>query len=247
MIAAVRVALQLLLNLKRKPLHAAERMLRCGPPRSTPAPSSASGSSISLQNVQNPSKAHRRRPRCRRARSSRSQARCSMTPDFALAVRSAPSHAANVLAASGPRRALHDIAPISTGSKIEPSLPFGSAVRACLRHVKSRLCATPYRRATSHTTAPGISVSSTIREPSRPCSNAVGARPREPSHPSLRDLKASSKVTPFATDALTARRPPPDGYEPDGVTDDRRRELVARKRDRHASIIPIDRASTTTA
>jgi hypothetical protein len=52
---------------------------------------------------------------------------------------------------------------ISTGSKIEPSLPAGSTVRASLRHVKSRLCATPCRRATSLTTAPGISVSSTIR------------------------------------------------------------------------------------
>jgi hypothetical protein len=30
-------------------------------------------------------------------------------------------------------------------------------------HVKSNLCATPCRRATSHTTAPGISVFSTIR------------------------------------------------------------------------------------
>ena len=55
-------------------------------------------------------------------------------------------------------------APISTGSKIELSLPPASGARACLRHVKSRLCATPCRRATSHTTAPGISVSSTIRD-----------------------------------------------------------------------------------
>ena len=50
----------------------------------------------------------------------------------------------------------------STGSKIEPSIVDGPAVRASLRHVKSRLCATPCRRATSLTTAPGINVSSTI-------------------------------------------------------------------------------------
>ena len=55
------------------------------------------------------------------------------------------------------------LASISTGSKIEPSLLAGSVVRASLRQVKRRLCATPCRRATSLTTAPGISVSSTIR------------------------------------------------------------------------------------
>jgi hypothetical protein len=70
------------------------------------------------------------------------------------------SFARDCLAASDPEGVA---APISTGSKIEPSLPPGSGVRACLRHVKSRLCATPCRRATSHTTAPGISASSTIR------------------------------------------------------------------------------------
>jgi hypothetical protein len=53
-IAAVRIALQLLLNLKRKP-PACRDACQCGPPRSTPAPSSASGSSFA-QNVQNPSK-----------------------------------------------------------------------------------------------------------------------------------------------------------------------------------------------
>lgn len=54
------------------------------------------------------------------------------------------------------------VASISTGSKIEPSLLAGSVMRASLRQVKRRLCATPCRRATSLTTAPGISVSSTI-------------------------------------------------------------------------------------
>jgi hypothetical protein len=48
--------------------------------------------------------------------------------------------------------------------------------------------------------------------PSRPCSSAVGARYREPSRPSLRDLKTSSKVTPSTTSAPPARRPPPEGY-----------------------------------
>ena len=69
--------------------------------------------------------------------------------------------ARDCLAASDPDGAAID--PISTGSKIKPSLPPGSSTRARLRHVKSRLCATSCRRATSLTTAPGISVSSTIR------------------------------------------------------------------------------------
>ena len=68
--------------------------------------------------------------------------------------------ARNGLVASGTGRGA--VTSISTGSKIEPSLLIGSAVRASLRHVKSRPCATPCRRATSLTTAPGASVSSMI-------------------------------------------------------------------------------------
>jgi hypothetical protein len=37
------------------------------------------------------------------------------------------------------------------------------------------------------------------------------------------------------------------GIDPDGVPDDRRLEMVARKRDRHTSIVPIDRTQATTA
>jgi hypothetical protein len=80
-----------------------------------------------------------------------------MTPDLVLRPLVAGRDG---LAASNPDGAA--IAPISTGSKIESSLLAGSAVCASLRHVKSGRGATPCRRATSLTTAPGISVSSTI-------------------------------------------------------------------------------------
>jgi hypothetical protein len=81
-----------------------------------------------------------------------------MTPD---PVRRPPGAARDRLAVSN--KGGGAVASISTGSKIEPSLPVGSVVRACRRQVKSRLCATPCRRATSLTTAPRASVSSTIR------------------------------------------------------------------------------------
>ena len=83
----------------------------------------------------------------------------SITPDFAGRP---PAAARDCLATSRLDGAA--VASISTGSKIDPSLPPRSTARACLRHVKSRLCATPCRRATSQTTALGISVSSTIRD-----------------------------------------------------------------------------------
>ena len=149
-----------------------------------------------------PAEAHRRRRCCRRARGSRSQF------DFDDA---RPRSASARRRARRSRRLHPDgaaIAPISTGSKTEPSLLAGSAVRASLRHVKSRLCATPCRRATSLTTAPGI-VSLQRSATSRPCSTAVGARSPEPSHPSLRDLKASPKVTPFATTQLPSKAAAP--------------------------------------
>ena len=57
-----------------------------------------------------------------------------MTPDFARLPFVAGRDG---LAASD--RGGGAIASISTGSKIEPSLPEGAALRASLRHVKSRL------------------------------------------------------------------------------------------------------------
>jgi hypothetical protein len=45
---------------------------------------------------------------------------------------------------------------------------------------------------------------------SRPCSTAVGARSREPSHPSLRDFKPSPKITPFATTELPSKAAAPE-------------------------------------
>ena len=57
-----------------------------------------------------------------------------MTPDFA---RRPFVAGRDGLAASD--RSGGAIASISTGSKIEPSLPDGAALRASLRHVKSRL------------------------------------------------------------------------------------------------------------
>src|SRR5271165_954192 len=153
-IAAVRIALQLLLNLKRQTLHATTHV---GVARRDPHPHSAR---------------HRdhRSPRTLRTRRSASTSTAlstrtrlpepssiSMTPDL---VRRPLIVGRDGLGASDVDGAA---ASISTGSKIEPSIVAGPAVRASLRHVKSRLCATPRRRAISLTTAPGISVSSTIR------------------------------------------------------------------------------------
>ena len=72
-----------------------------------------------------------------------------MTPDL---VRRPLVAGRDGLAASDPDGGA--VASSSTGSKIEPSLLTGSAVRASLRQAKRRLCATPRRRATSLTTAP---------------------------------------------------------------------------------------------
>jgi hypothetical protein len=80
--------------------------------------------------------------------------------------------ARNCLGASDPDGGA--IASISTGSKIEPSLPEGSAVRASLRHVKIRLWDTPCRRATSLTRAPGISVSTPFATPPLASKAAAG-------------------------------------------------------------------------
>src|SRR5271165_2970694 len=154
-IAAVRIALQLLLNLKRQTLHATTHV---GVARRDPHPHSAR---------------HRdhRSPRTLRTRRSASTSTSlstrtrlpepssiSMTPDL---VRRPLIVGRDGLGASDGDGAA--AASTSTGSKIEPSIVAGPAVRASLRQAKSRLCATPRRRATSLTTAPGISVSSTIR------------------------------------------------------------------------------------
>ena len=129
---------------------------RCGPPRSTPGPRSASESSFA-QNAQNPSKrigvhfvvdAHTAPagkldfddPRLR-SPSARCHARLSRRLRH------------------GGRRHRVDL----KRKQNRAVFPARSGARACLRHVNIRLCATPCRRATSHTTAPGISVSSTIR------------------------------------------------------------------------------------
>src|SRR5271168_2124941 len=98
-----------------------------------------------------------------------------MTPDL---VRRPLVAGRDGLAASDPDGAA--IAPISTGSKIESSLLAGSAVRASLRHVKTRLCATPCRRAISLTTTPA-SAPLQRSAPFRPCSTAAGPRPPESS------------------------------------------------------------------
>ncbi len=128
---------------------------RCRPPRSTPALRSASGSSFA-QNAQNPTKRIDVDLVATRTRLLEPNS-ISMTPDLfrrPLIVGRDGLGASEVdgVAAS-----------TSIGSKIEPSIVAGPAVRASLRHVKSRLCATPCRRAISLTTAPGINVSSTIR------------------------------------------------------------------------------------
>ena len=130
-IAAVRIALQLLLNLKRQTLHAAAHV---GVARSDPHPHPAR---------------HRdhRSPKTLRTRRSASASTSlstrtrlpepssiSMTADFARLPFVAGRDG---LAASD--RGGGAIASISTGSKIEPSLPEGAALRASLRHVKSRL------------------------------------------------------------------------------------------------------------
>jgi hypothetical protein len=52
------------------------------------------------------------------------------------------------------------VAAICTGAKHAPTF---STVRACRRQVNTTLAATPLRRATSVTFAPGANVSSTIR------------------------------------------------------------------------------------
>ena len=80
-----------------------------------------------------PAEAHRRRRCCRRARELPEPSSISIIPDFARRLLAA---ARDFLAAADPEGVA---APISTGSKIEPSLPPGSGARACLRHVKSRL------------------------------------------------------------------------------------------------------------
>ena len=150
----MRVAFQLFLNLKRQSLHAATHV---GVARRDPHPHPARHRDHrSLRTLKT-----RRSASASTSLSTRTRlpepSSISIIPDFARRLLVA---ARDCLAASDPEGVP---APISTGSKIEPSLPPGSGVRACLRHVKSRLCATPCRRATSHTTAPGISVSSTIR------------------------------------------------------------------------------------
>src|SRR5271154_5387597 len=195
-IAAVRIALQLLLNLKRQPLHAATHV---GVARRDPHP--------------NPAR-HRdhRSPRTLRTRRSAAASTLlstrtrlpepssiSMTPDL---VRRPLVARRDGLAASDPDGAA--IAPISTGSKIESSLLAGSAVRASLRHVKSRLCA-PRAVERPRSPRPTESVSLQRSATSRPCSTALGARSRKPSYPSLRHLKASPKVTPFPTTELPSK------------------------------------------
>src|SRR6202161_4094327 len=152
-IAAMRVALQLFLDLKRQSLHAATHV---GVARRDPHPHPARHRDHrSLRTFRT-----RRSASASTALSTRTRlpelSSISITPDFA---RRPLAIARECLAAWDPEGVA---APISTGSKIELSLPPASGARACLRHVKSRLCATPCRRATSHTTAPGISVSSTI-------------------------------------------------------------------------------------
>ena len=98
----------------------------------------------------------------------------SIIPDFARRLLAA---ARECLASSDPESVA---APISTGSKIEPSLPPGSGVRACLLHVKSRLCATPCRRGhlahhgAGHQSLPTIRAFSSLlqrrrRSTPRPC------------------------------------------------------------------------------
>ena len=129
-----------------------------------------------------------------------------MTPDF---VRRLLAAARGCLAASDP----HGVAaaPISTGSKIEPSLPPGSAARACLRHVEGEL-----RNAASprHLAHHGPRHQRLFDDPSllvpAPTPSALNCE-NPPVHLSV-TLKLALSSHPFATCALTARRPPPDGY-----------------------------------
>jgi hypothetical protein len=132
-IAAMRVALQLFLNLKRQSLHAATHV---GVARRDPHPHPARHRDHrSLRTLKT-----RRSASASTSLSTRTRlpepSSISIIPDFARRLLAA---ARDCLAASDPESVA---APISTGSKIEPFLPPGSGVRACVRHVKSRLCAT---------------------------------------------------------------------------------------------------------
>ncbi len=86
------------------------------------------------------------------------------------------------------------------------------------RRWKSRLCATPCRRVAVPPRTPRPPESASLRDPSllvlAPTPLALDPE-NLPVHLSVTlklAQKASFKVTPFATCALTARRPPPDGY-----------------------------------
>ena len=154
-IAAVRVALQLLLNLKRQTLHAATHVgVACRDPDPHPTRHRDHRSPRTLRTRRSASASTSLSTRTRLPEPSS----ITINPGFARLPFVAGRDA---LADSDPADGA--VASISTGSKIEPSLVAGPAVRASLRQVKSRLCATPCRRATSLTTAPCIRVSSTIR------------------------------------------------------------------------------------
>ena len=137
------------------PVPACRDACRCGPPRSTPVPRSASGSSFA-QNTQNPPKRFGVHLAVDRHASPgakldfdhpgfRSSAACCCAR---LSCRLGPRGASPLRSQPGQNRT---VSPARFRSSRLPS--------PC----KRRLCATPCRRATSHTTAPGISVSSTIR------------------------------------------------------------------------------------
>ena len=129
---------------------------RCGPSQSTPAPPAWHRDHRSPRTLRT-----RRSASASTSLSTRTRfpepSSISMTPD---PVRRPPGAARDRLAVSN--KGGGAVASISTGSKIELSLPIGSVVRACRRQVKSRLCATRAAARLAHH-APRASVSSTIR------------------------------------------------------------------------------------
>lgn len=84
------------------------------------------------------------------------------------------------------------VAAICTGAKDGTTC---SDVRACRRQVNTRLAATPLRRATAVTSAPGANVSSTIRALSSCDQRRRRSSPPKPRPASPDNLKAILKVT----------------------------------------------------
>ena len=186
------------------PTPACRDACRCGRPRSTPAPRSASGSSFA-QNVQNPSK----RIGVHRVVDAHAAPRAKLDFDHPGLRSSSARHRARMSCRLGPRGRRRSDLNGQQNRTVSPARFRSSRLPSPCEEQALRNAVSP-RHLAHH--GPPASASLQRSETSRPCSNAVGARPREPSHPSLHDLKASSKVTPFATHALTARRSPPDGY-----------------------------------